>query len=86
MAQGEIPKYEASGDGCQEPNLQRGTVLDVDLALRLLHHAEHRNEHMKPSNFSLALAVMIGLASTSLAADCAAWVAKAGASDKLHVN
>ena len=51
-------------------------VLDVDFALRLWHHREHRNEHMKPSNFSLALAVMIGLASTSLAADYAAWVAK----------
>jgi hypothetical protein len=38
--------------------------------------AEYRNEHMKLSNFSLALAMMVGLASVSLAADYTDWVAK----------
>jgi hypothetical protein len=50
--------------------------IDVDFASRLWHHRKYRNEHMKLSNFSLALVMMVGLASASLAADYADWVAK----------
>ena len=46
--------------------------------------AKYRNERMKPSNFSLALVVMVGISSTSLAADYAAWVAKGYRWSQVH--